>query len=91
MPTVNKEENLHIRASTQEKAALAEAARLRDQKLSQFVLTAALTAARKVLAEENVLRLSPEEYDAFVKRLDEPPRDLPGLREQLAKMIPFHE
>ena len=89
--TDTKEENLHIRASAQEKAALAEAARLKDQKLSQFVLSTSLAAAREVLAERQTLLLAPETYDAFVKRLDEAPQEVPALRAQFEKVTPFRD
>ncbi len=89
--SITKEENLHIRASAEAKALLTEAARLQDQNLSQFVLNSSLTAARKVLAEQRLIVLSPEAYDAFVRQLDEAPQELPGLEEQFAKAQPFRD
>lgn len=94
MPTSTretKEENLHIRASAEEKAALAEAARLKDQKLSQFILTTSLAAAREVLAEKQTILLSPEDYDAFARRLDEAPQEIQALKAQFAKVTPFRD
>jgi uncharacterized protein (DUF1778 family) len=91
MAATIKEENLHIRASREQKAALTEAARLKDQKVSQFVLNTALAAAREVLAEQRTLLLSPEAFDAFVRRLDEAPREVPALKAERAKMTPFRD
>lgn len=87
------EENLHIRASADEKAALAEAARLNSQKLSQFILTSSLAAARDVLARHQLstILLTPEGFEAFAHRLDEAPRLIPTLAEQFSKVKPFRD
>lgn len=87
----SKGENLHIRASAKDKAALAEAARLTEQKLSQFVLTSSLAAAREALARQQTILLSPEIYDAFIQRMDEAPQDIPALKEQFEKVTPFRD
>jgi uncharacterized protein (DUF1778 family) len=86
-----KEQNLHIRTSATEKATLAAAARISGQNVSRFVLTTALKEAEQIISEETVIRLSAEKYDAFVKRLDEAPRDIPALREQMEKAVPFQQ
>jgi uncharacterized protein (DUF1778 family) len=91
MPTATREGNLHIRTSAEEKAALAEAARLQRQNLSQFVLTTSLAAARELLARQQVIPLSAEAYDAFARRLDEAPRLIPELRAQFDKAQPFRD
>lgn len=85
MHTPNKAEMLNIRASSIQKAKLAEAARLQNMNVSQFVLHKSLDAAEEVIADQRVIRLSAEEYDAFVAKLDEPPLELPKLRELFSK------
>lgn len=92
----HKEERLHIRASSSQKALLTRAAQTRHVKVSQFVLQTCLEAAEKVVREqeaaqhaavqeaENVIRVSAEEYDWLLKKLEEPPQELPALRRLLA-------
>jgi len=95
MLTATKEKNLHIRATTEQKATLAEAARLTQQNVSQFVLAVSLTAAQQMLLQHqrtvDQITLSSEEYDAFIKRLDEAPRLIPALAEQFGKVTPFRD
>lgn len=93
-PAAVKEDRLYVRMSPAEKATLTQAAQRRHLNTSQFVLQASLDAAHTVLAEDNVLRLSPEAYDAFVRGLDEPARDIPELRALFAERLlldPSHE
>jgi uncharacterized protein (DUF1778 family) len=87
----NKEENLTIRTTAMDKERIATAARITGQKVSQFVLGIALREAEQIIADENIIRLSPEAYQAFVQKLDEAPQDLPNLREQLAKVGQFRQ
>jgi uncharacterized protein (DUF1778 family) len=84
-----KEDRLYIRVSPAEKATLTQAAQRRHLNASQFVLQASLDAAHAVLAENNIVRLSPDAYDAFVRRLDEPARDIPELSALFAERLLF--
>ncbi len=90
MLNITKGSHLHIRASAEQKNALAEAARQRHLNLSQFVLSASLEAAKRVLDTNSVV-LSPEAQEAFVRRLDEPAQVPSALREQWQKAAPFHD
>ena len=85
MHTHVKAEVLNIRASAPQKALLAEAARLRNMNVSQFVLSRSLDAAGEILAEQALVRLAENDYNRFISRLEEPPRDLPKLRELFSK------
>jgi uncharacterized protein (DUF1778 family) len=87
--TATKEQNLTIRTTALDKERLATAARIRGQKVSQFVLGTALREAEQVIAEENIVRLSLDVFDAFVQKLDAAPQPLPKLQEQLAKVGQF--
>lgn len=85
METQQKAEQLNIRASTRQKAKLSEAARLQNMNISQFVLSKSLEAADEVIADQRVIRVSAEDYDWFMVKLEEPPKDLPKLRELFSK------
>ena len=83
----HKEERLHIRASSSQKALLARAAQTRHVKVSQFVLQTCLEAAEKIVREqeaEDTIRVSAEHYDWLMNKLEEPPQDNPALRRLLA-------
>ncbi len=81
LPTTPKAEQLNIRASASQKAKLAEAARLLNMNVSQFVLSKSLDAAEEVIADQRLIRVSKEEYGWLSAKLDVPPQDIPALRE----------
>ena len=82
---------LNIRASSSQKAMLAEAARLQNMNVSQFVLNKSLEAADEVIAKQRIIRVSAEEYDWLTAKLEETPQDLPKLRELLARPSVFEQ
>lgn len=81
----SKAEQVNIRASALQKARLAEAARLRNMNVSQFMLTTSLEAADDIIADQMLIHLSAEAYDRFVQCLEEEPTDLPKLRELFSR------
>jgi len=89
MPSSQKVEQLNIRASAAQKAKLAEAARLQNMNVSQFVLNKSLDAAEEVIADQRLIRVSKEEYDWLLANLEKPPRDIPELRELFSKPSVF--
>lgn len=89
MQTSQKAEQLNIRASAAQKAKLAEAAHLQNMNVSQFVLNRSLDAAEEIIADQRLIRVSKEEYDWLVAKLDEPPRDIPALRELFSRPSVF--
>lgn len=81
MHTSHKAEQLNIRASSAQKAKLAQAAGLRNMNVSQFVLSKSLDAAEEVIADQRLIRVDKPEYEWLLAKLEEPPRDIPELRE----------
>lgn len=77
---------LSIRASEPQKALLNQAARMRHMNTSQFVLQASLDAAQSVLTDQTLFTLTPEQWDEFQRRLDEPARVIPALQQLQADM-----
>jgi uncharacterized protein (DUF1778 family) len=53
--------------------------------VSQFVLQASLTEADRILREESKIVLSSEQFEWLLKKLEEPPQDLPRLRALLTQ------
>ncbi|OHV82761.1 DUF1778 domain-containing protein [Rhizobium sp. LCM 4573] len=76
-------EKLDLRLTPEAKRTLAAAAQAEHRSLTDFVLESALGRAEEALANRRVFQLAPEQWEAFVAALDEPPRDLPRLRKLL--------
>jgi uncharacterized protein (DUF1778 family) len=89
MQTIQKAEQLNIRASAEQKAKLAEAARIQNMNVSQFVLSKSLDAAEEVIADQRLIRVSKEEYDWLLAKLEEPPKEIPALRELFSRPSVF--
>ncbi len=84
-----KEKRLSIRASEPDKTLLARAARMRHMNTSQFVLQASLEAAHALLTDQTEFRLPQEQWDAFCRLLDAPPRTIPALKRLFSEPEPF--
>jgi uncharacterized protein (DUF1778 family) len=84
-----KETRLSIRTTEQEKAILAEAARIRHTNVSKFVLQASLDAANAILMNQTEFRLPPDQWEAFCEHLDAPPKVVPALQRLFSEPEPF--
>ena len=76
MPTTR----LEIRLNADTKQLIEQAAVLRNQTLTQFVIATLSDAAAKVLAEHQRTVLSNRDRDLFLKLLDTPPKPNEALR-----------
>lgn len=56
---------------------------------TDFVIAAATERARDVMADRARWDVTEEQWQAFQEALDAPPRDLPRLRELLARPAPW--
>lgn len=72
-PDTTRDARLEVRMSAAQKSLLQHAAALSGRTLSEFVVTSAQDAARRVIAEHESIRLSLEEQLAFVQALLQPP------------------
>ena len=71
---------LEARISAEQKGLLVEAARLRGQSLSDFVVGSAQDAARQTIQDYHVITLSRRDQHVFVQALLEPPAPNEALR-----------
>jgi uncharacterized protein (DUF1778 family) len=71
-PDTTREARLEVRVSVAHKRLLQHAAALSGRTLSEFVVTSAQDAARRVIAEHESIRLSREEQLPFVQALLQP-------------------
>lgn len=74
-----------IRASALQKKVIAQAARIKQVTMSEFVLEQALLAAQQVIGEQAHFSLPPKQWKAFCEALDAPPKSVPALRRLLTK------
>lgn len=70
---ITRDARLEVRVSAAQKSLLQHAAALSGRTLSEFVVTSAQDAARRVIAEHESIQLSREEQLAFVQALLQPP------------------
>jgi len=93
METISRAEHLPIRTTPRNKKTLAEAARLRNMSVSQFLLQLDLPVAEEILAKhqvaeraevQTIFNLDAQAWSEFARLLDGPPRELPGLKKLLA-------
>ena len=83
--STQKASRFSIRASATQKRVIAEAARIKDTTISDFVLEQWLTAPQQVIADQLQFRLAKKQWKEFCDALDAPPRTIPALRRLLTK------
>lgn len=90
--TTQKDKRLSIRLTDKQKAILEQAAQAKDMRVTQFVLQASLDAAHAVLADPldlTTFHLSPDQWQAFCNRLDQPPQINPALQKLFKERSPW--
>lgn len=80
-----KASRFSIRASATQKRVIAEAARIKDTTISDFVLEQSLTAAHQVIADQVQFKLPKKQWKEFCDALDAPPKKISALRRLLTK------
>jgi uncharacterized protein (DUF1778 family) len=56
-----------------------------ERSLTDYILTSALTIADQRLMDRTRLSFNARAYDAFLRALEEPPKDLPRMRRLLSE------
>ena len=83
--STQKVSRFSIRASATQKRVIAEAARIKDTTISDFVLEQSLTAAQQVIADQVQFKLPKKQWKEFCDALDAPPKKIPALRRLLTR------
>lgn len=84
--TARATERFNLRATPEQVAKIRAAAELGNERsLTDYILTSALTIAEQRLMDRTHLSFNAGAYDAFVRALEEPPKDLPRLRRLLSE------
>src|SRR5262245_23304758 len=81
--STQKASHFSIRASATQKRVIAEAARIKNTTISDFVLEQSLTAAQQVIADQVQFRLPKKQWKEFCDALDAAPKTIPALRKLL--------
>ena len=82
---LGKVARLETRISVDLMEVLRRAAQLQDRTLTDFVVGAAQEAARKVIAEANVVRLSLGDQERFAAAVIDPPKPNAALKRAFAR------
>ena len=81
--SVLKDDVIQIRTSAGTKAILSRAAKLRGQKLSEFMLDCARKQAEEAVLDQRVFFLDDEAHTEFLNLLDAPQEISSDLRERM--------
>ena len=84
-------ENINLRASRSQKALIDRAAEAQGRNRSDFMLDAACREAESVLLDQRYFNLDDEAFRRFIKLLDAPPTDNPGLIRLLTRKSPWEK
>ncbi|MGH8997985.1 MAG: DUF1778 domain-containing protein [Acidimicrobiia bacterium] len=86
-----RSKRLELRATPEERELIERAARVSGSDLTDFVLTHAADAARRVLADRERFDLDSDALAAWEVMNGRRARDLPGLRRLMSRPSPFAE
>lgn len=84
-----RSERLEARLTREEKRLIDAAVDITGQDRSSFVVTEAVIAAQRVLADQESFALTPDQQLAWEELNSRAPRALPGLRALLTRPSPF--
>ena len=79
----------NLRVPSDDDIVVRRAADESDRELSEFVRTAAVLEAERVLADRTAFALDEDSWNSFVVSLDRPPRIPPGLKELFSRPSVF--
>ena len=92
MPTQTRRtrsERIEVRATPEARALIDRAVAALDTDLTSFVISNLTVAAQRVLADRTEFALDDEARRAWDQINAQPPRDVDGLRELMARPSPF--
>jgi uncharacterized protein (DUF1778 family) len=89
--TRRRSRRLELRTTPHEREMIDRAVAASETDLTEFVVTSAVQAAQRVLADRDEFVLDAEALDAWETINSRPARDLPGLRRLMERPSPFEE
>jgi uncharacterized protein (DUF1778 family) len=82
---------MELRTTPEEREIIDRAAAASDTGLTEFVISSAVEAAQRVLADRDRFELDAAAAEAWEALNARPARDLPGLRRLMKRPSPFAE
>lgn len=82
---------LELRTTPAERELIERAVAVADTDLTEFVVTNAVDAARRVLADRDRFELDADALEQWARINARRPRELPGLRRLMERESPFVE
>jgi len=76
----NRTARIEARIAPDSLAIVRRAAELQGRSVSDFIVVAAREAAQRTIEENQIIRLSVEDQQAFAKAILDPPEPMPALR-----------
>lgn len=89
MATAARTEKLDLRLTPAAKRALQQAAAIKNQSVTDFVMESALTQAELILPDQTRFVIDAESWEKLQEMLDAPPRGLPRLAKLLREPSMF--
>lgn len=86
-----KDSRIDLRVNLGQKALLEQAAAAQGRKLTEFVIAASTEAAEIALADQSRFSLAEADMGRFLRCLEEPPREIPQLRELFRRKSVFED
>jgi uncharacterized protein (DUF1778 family) len=80
MNTASASTRIDLRVDAHKKNIISRAAAMLGVNITQFIMERVFPEAERIVAEDNRTRLPKEQWDRFLAKLDEAPKDLPELR-----------
>jgi uncharacterized protein (DUF1778 family) len=84
-----KDHCVSMRLADADIAIIARAASLRGYSRAEFMRDAAVRAAKEVIMENTVIRMSPEDFAAIAALLDNPAKSVPEMVALLKRPAPW--
>lgn len=88
-PRAIKSQRIEVRATDRQEAVLRQAAAATDRTMTEFILASAVEQAERILAERRWFTGSQEQYDEFLRVLDEPLPSTEKFEELWSRPSPF--
>ena len=84
--TARATERFNLRATPEQAARIRAAVEVGNERsLTDYILSSALIIADQRLMDRTRLAFKGRDYDAFLRALEEPPKDLPRMRRLLSE------
>ncbi len=80
---------LGLRATEEQEAILRRAAQVAHKSLTDYILDSACLAAEQTLLDQRLFNVSGEQYQAFIKLLDQPEQNNEGLARLFSRPAPW--